>query len=80
MSGRHEADAPPDDPTQEQQGTDRARSDEAEGAGPGERRRHRRERTDAAPGSDPAPTPEPPRHSSGENDERLRADKPPHWQ
>jgi hypothetical protein len=81
MNGRHEADLPPDGPPQDEESTDRGRSEEAEGAGPGDRRvkRHRRVRTDPVPGSDPEPQPEPPRHSSGENDERLRADKPPHW-
>lgn len=43
------------------------------------RRRNRRVRTDAPPGSDPAPVREPPRHASTENDDRLRADKPPHY-
>lgn len=81
MGGRHEADAPPDGPPQEQESAAGIRSDEAEGAGSGEtRRRRRRVRTDAVPGSDPNPQPEPPRHSAGENDDRLRADKPPHWQ
>ncbi len=56
-------------------------SDEAEGQATGEQsvRRHRRVSTRAVPGSDPNPQPEPARHSSGENDERLKADKPPHW-
>ena len=39
----------------------------------------RRVVTDPVPGSDPAPAPEPPRHSSGENDRQLREDVPPHW-
>ena len=80
-SGRHEADLPPDALPHEQESADPTRSEEAEGAGPGDRRRsrHRRVRTEPAPGSDPEPDPEPPRHSSDENDERLRADKPPHW-
>ncbi|NIJ04966.1 hypothetical protein [Frigoribacterium faeni] len=43
------------------------------------RRGGRRVSTDPVPGSDPAPAPEPPRHSSGENDRQLRADVPPHW-
>ena len=56
-------------------------SGEAAGHSHGEhrKRKHRRVKTQAVPGSDPAPQPEPPRHSSNENDERLRADKPPHW-
>jgi hypothetical protein len=60
-------------------------------AGPGEhpddaehpeeprRRKHRRVTTKAVPGTDPEPQKEPPRHPGGENDERLRQDKPPHW-
>jgi hypothetical protein len=35
--------------------------------------------TEPVPGSDPSPPKEPKRHAEGENDERLRADKPPHW-
>jgi hypothetical protein len=31
------------------------------------------------PGSDPTPQNEPARHADNENDERLKADKPPHW-
>jgi len=31
------------------------------------------------PGTDPNPSPEPTRHASNENDDRLKADKPPHW-
>ncbi len=42
-------------------------------------RKHRRVRTEAVPGSDPNPAREPDRHSENENDERLKADKPPHW-
>jgi hypothetical protein len=46
----------------------------------GRRARHRRRVTTEPPvGSDPAPDPEPPRHSSTENDEQLKRDKPPHW-
>jgi hypothetical protein len=58
-----------------------ASEEEAEGTVPGERtgRRHRRVRTAAVPGSDPTPAPEPRRHAPTENDDRLRADKPPHW-
>ncbi len=54
-------------------------------AQPGERsstlraRRRRRVTTDPVPGSDPHPQPEERRHSVGENDERLKGDKPPHW-
>jgi hypothetical protein len=42
-------------------------------------RAHRRVTTQGAPGTDPTPQPEPSRHAEGENDERLKADKPPHW-
>ncbi len=40
---------------------------------------HRRVTTPAPEGSDPAPSPEPPRQAEGDNDERLTRDKPPHW-
>jgi len=43
------------------------------------RRRGRRVRTTPPEGSDPTPQPEPPRHTSTENDERLKGDKPPHY-
>lgn len=48
------------------------------------RRARRRVTTAPPPGSDPAParaplTAEPERHGAGENDDRLRADKPPHY-
>lgn len=42
-------------------------------------RRHRRVKTKPVAGSDPNPQPEPRRHSGDENDDRLKADKPPHW-
>ncbi len=42
-------------------------------------RRRRRVTTKAVPGSDPTPQNEPARHAENENDERLKADKPPHW-
>jgi hypothetical protein len=44
------------------------------------RRRSRRVTTEVPAGSDPSPAPEPPRHASTENDDRLKRDKPPHWQ
>lgn len=44
-----------------------------------EGRHRRRVTTDPPPGSDPRPTPEAPRHSGTENDDRLKGDKPPHW-
>ncbi|WP_396600010.1 hypothetical protein [Frigoribacterium sp. R86507] len=43
------------------------------------RRAGRRVTTDPVPGSDPTPAPEPGRQGSSENDQRLRADVPPHW-
>jgi hypothetical protein len=43
------------------------------------RPKRRRVTTEPVPGSDPNPAPEPPRTSGRENDERLKADKPPHW-
>ncbi|PRY67213.1 hypothetical protein B0I08_107108 [Glaciihabitans tibetensis] len=43
------------------------------------RRLHRRATTDPAPGSDPRPAPEPARHTLTENDDRLKAEKPPHY-
>jgi hypothetical protein len=42
-------------------------------------RKHRRVTTGPIPGTDPTPQPEPERHAENENDERLKADKPPHW-
>ncbi|MEX1078410.1 MAG: hypothetical protein WED09_04810 [Homoserinimonas sp.] len=39
----------------------------------------RRVTTDPVPGTDPQPSPEPRRHPSGENDEQLQRDVPPHW-
>ncbi|PZE59732.1 hypothetical protein DEJ33_13855 [Curtobacterium sp. MCPF17_047] len=39
----------------------------------------RRVTTTPVPGSDPTPSPEPPRHGTGENDDRLLRDRPPHW-
>lgn len=45
----------------------------------GRRRRGRRVRTAPPEGSETQPQPEPPRHASTENDERLFGDKPPHY-
>ena len=42
-------------------------------------RRPRRVTTPSPTGSDPTPISEAPRHRANENDQRLRADKPPHW-
>jgi len=44
-----------------------------------ERRTRRRVTTPPPPGSDPAPSREPERHRLDENDDRLRAEKPPHY-
>ncbi len=50
------------------------------GHAPSDRRRTARRVTTAPPpGSDPAPSPEPARHQLDENDDRLRAEKPPHY-
>jgi hypothetical protein len=44
------------------------------------RARHRRRVTTDPPlGTDLTPAPEPPKHVRGENDERMRMDKPPHY-
>jgi hypothetical protein len=43
------------------------------------RRMNRRATTQPAPGSDPRPAPEPARHTLTENDDRLKAEKPPHY-
>lgn len=67
----HEDEQPSRAEEQPEQPQDKARS----------RPRGRRRVTQAAPeGSDPHPfdPPEAPR-STGENDDRLKADKPPHW-
>jgi hypothetical protein len=39
----------------------------------------RRATTEPPQGSDPSPAREPERHTLTENDERLRAEKPPHY-
>lgn len=46
---------------------------------PPPRRRHRRVSTEPPAGSDPTPVEEPDRHDEGENDARMREDKPPHY-
>ena len=63
------------------QGKEPPTSEEAERSvlGATKGKRHRRVRTAAVPGSDPAPQPEPPRLDPDENDDRLKADRPPHW-
>ena len=48
-------------------------------AASGTRRGARRVTTAPPPGSDPAPSPEPERHRLDENDDRLKAEKPPHY-
>ncbi len=51
-------------------------------AAPVERRRPRTRRRVTTPppdGTDPTPAPEAPRHPGNENDDRMRADKPPHY-
>jgi hypothetical protein len=42
-------------------------------------RRRRRVTTPPPAGSDPSPSSEPARHALTENDDRLRAEKPPHY-
>ncbi|MFM6968227.1 MAG: hypothetical protein ACKOWN_04780 [Microbacteriaceae bacterium] len=41
--------------------------------------RKRRVVRPAPDGTDPKPSPEPKRHETTENDERLKRDKPPHY-
>jgi hypothetical protein len=48
-------------------------------AAPVIRRLPRRATTQPVPGSDPRPAPEPERHTLTENDDRLKAEKPPHY-
>ena len=43
------------------------------------RPKRRRATTPPPPGSDPTPLPEPARGTGTENDDRLKADKPPHY-
>ena len=64
--GRHAASAEPD-------------AGETPEAPARHRKKHARVRTDPVPGSDPTPTPEPPRSTGTENDTRLKQDVPPHW-
>jgi hypothetical protein len=42
-------------------------------------RQRRRVTTEPPPGTDTEPAREPDRHTLTENDERLRAEKPPHY-
>jgi hypothetical protein len=65
MNAKHRAD---DDPHE----------DVPDAVGP-PRRIRRRVRTEPVPGTDAHPSPEPPRHQSGENDDQLKRDVPPHW-
>ena len=43
------------------------------------RRKGRRVTTEPVPGTDPNPAAEEPRHTLEENDDRLKAEKPPHY-
>lgn len=52
---------------------------DAEPQPPARPRAPRRVTTPPPPGSHAAPEPEPARHRLDENDDRLRADKPPHY-
>lgn len=94
-AGRHEADGPVDGagfdvehrdepdvdgvtgPLSEDNREHRKHTDQKRGRN--RDRKHRRASTKPVPGSDPNPQPEPLRHSGDENDDRLKADKPPHW-
>jgi hypothetical protein len=44
-----------------------------------QKKRPRRVTTEPPPGTDPTPAAEPDRHELTENDERLKAEKPPHY-
>ena len=46
---------------------------------PRAQRKHRRVTTPPPPGSDPTPVEEPDQQPEGANDDRLRADVPPHY-
>jgi hypothetical protein len=48
-------------------------------AEPTPKKRPRRVTTEPPPGTDPNPVAEPDRHELTENDERLKAEKPPHY-
>lgn len=80
VAGRHEGDGPPDgaDPDGSVFDAELAREPKSEDELKRERR-HRRVSTELVRGSDPNPQPEPPRYSQNENDDRLKAEKPPHW-
>ncbi|WP_309713610.1 hypothetical protein [Pseudolysinimonas sp.] len=52
---------------------------DTESASVAPRRRRRRVTTPPPPGSDPTPVEEPDQRPEGENDSRLRDDKPPHY-
>jgi len=68
MPGQHAGAALPDD------------AERALAANPTKRKhKHVRVTTQAPKGSDSSPTAEPRRAKRGENDARLRADKPPHY-
>jgi hypothetical protein len=73
------SDDPAEHPNDAGHPNDAAHSNDAEPSQEPRRRKHRRVTTKAVPGTDPEPQKEPPRHRGGENDERLRQDKPPHW-
>jgi len=60
-------------------GDEPGEGDEATDARKPRPRIRRRVTTEPVPGSDPNPAPEPRRHSSGENDDQLKRDVPPHW-
>lgn len=59
--------------------TANSRQGDAAAAVPRIKRSPRRATTQPVPGSDPRPAPEPARHTLTENDDRLKAEKPPHY-
>lgn len=81
--GRHTGDGPADGAGFDSEQVDEPDSDESHAQVsenlPAHERKHRRVSTELVPGSDPTPQPEPRRHADHENDDRLKADKPPHW-
>ncbi|WP_213813622.1 hypothetical protein [Glaciihabitans sp. dw_435] len=84
MSEQDKNSAAADDPaagTSAGEATRAAARDTAAGAPsePPARRSRRRVTTQPVPGSDPNPAPEAPRHTLEENDDRLKAEKPPHY-
>jgi hypothetical protein len=59
--------------------TESGKSESVAESGKSRERRRRRVTTQPVPGTDPSPAAEPDRHTLTENDERLKAEKPPHY-